>query len=105
MNARANLNGKFKRNNVAEEARVKAGIKADPDTRELKAADFVAMMPFAEAVRRRGRPKAVTHKISVTVRLEPRVVDFFRQSGRGWQTRLSGILAGYVDRKRRHQAQ
>jgi hypothetical protein len=73
MNTRANLNGKFKRNSAAEDARIKAGVKADSDTRELRAADFAAMTPFPEAMRRRrGRPKATTHKVPVTVRLEPR---------------------------------
>jgi uncharacterized protein (DUF4415 family) len=70
----------------------------------LKASDFAAMVSFPEAMKRRGRPKAATRKVPVTVRLEPHVVDFFRRSGRGWQTRLSGVLAGYVDRKRRDQA-
>jgi uncharacterized protein (DUF4415 family) len=102
MDTRANLNGKFNRNSAAEDTRIKAGVKADPDTRELKAADFAAMTPFPEAMRRRrGRPKATTHKVPVTVRLEPRVLAFFKSGGRGWQTRMNDTLVGYVDRQQR----
>ncbi len=50
--------------------------------------------------RRRGRPKAARHKVSVTVRLEPHVVEFFRRSGPGWQTRMNDTLARYVARHR-----
>ncbi|MGA7538465.1 MAG: BrnA antitoxin family protein [Steroidobacteraceae bacterium] len=92
---------KFKRNTAAEDARIKAGIKADPDTRELTAKDFAEAVPFAEMMkRRRGRPKAERHKVPVTVRLEPDVVEFFRRSGPGWQTRMNDTLARYVARQR-----
>jgi len=36
----------------------------------------------------------------VTVRLEPDVVEFFRGSGPGWQTRMNDTLARYVARQR-----
>ena len=91
----------FKRNTAAKDARIKAGIKADPDARELTAKDFAQMVPFADMMaRRRGRPKAATHKVPVTVRLEPGVVEFFRRSGPGWQTRMNDTLARYVARHR-----
>jgi uncharacterized protein (DUF4415 family) len=35
------------------------------------------------------------------VRLDPKVVAFFRASGRGWQTRMNDALVGYVGRMRR----
>lgn len=93
--------GKFRRNTGAQDARVKAEIKADPDTRELTAKDFAEAVPFAEMMkRRRGRPKAAKHKVPVTVRLEPDVVEFFRGSGPGWQTRMNDTLARYVARQR-----
>jgi len=89
------------RNTAAKEARVKAGIKADPDARERTANDFAEMVSFAEMMkRRRGRPKAATHKVAVTVRLEPHVVEFFRRSGPGWQTRMNDTLARFVARRR-----
>lgn len=94
----------FRRNTLAKEARIKAGIKADPDSRELTAKDFAGMAPFAEMMkRRRGRPKAATHKVPVTVRLEPHVVEFFRRSGPGWQTRMNDTLARYVAKHRQER--
>lgn len=50
---------------------------------------------------RRGRPPSVVHKEPVTVRLDPDVVEFFRGTGPGWQTRLNGVLARYVRRQAR----
>jgi uncharacterized protein (DUF4415 family) len=100
-NSKAGSKARYRRNTAAQDARIKAGIKADPDTRELTAKDFAEAVPFAEMMkRRRGRPKAATHKVPVTVRLEPDVVEFFRRSGRGWQTRMNDTLARYVARQR-----
>ena len=100
MKAKAASKPKFRLNTPAEEARIQAGIKADPDTRELTAKDFARMRPFSEVIRR-GRPKSETHKEPVTVRLDPHVVEFFRASGRGWQTRMNDALAEYVSRRQR----
>jgi uncharacterized protein (DUF4415 family) len=86
---------------MVEEAAIKRGIAADPDTRELSPADFARMEPLEEILRLRGRPKSVTHKIPITLRLDPQIVNFFRASGRGWQTRMNDALAVYVSRKPR----
>ena len=99
--SKAGSKERFRRNTAAKEARVKAGIKADPDARELTTKDFAEMVPFADMMkRRRGRPKAATHKVPVTVRLEQHVVEFFRRSGPGWQTRMNDTLARFVARRR-----
>lgn len=41
---------------------------------------------------RRGRPKAATTKIPVTLRLDPDVLAAFRAGGAGWQTRMNDAL-------------
>lgn len=89
---------------AAEDRRINAGIKADPDTLELTVKDFAEMVPFPEMMKRRGRPKATTHKVPVTLRLEPQVVEYFRSRGRGWQTRMNDTLARYVAKHRRDEA-
>ena len=42
--------------------------------------------------RPRGRPPALTTKRSVTIRLDADLVDAFRSSGPGWQTRINDML-------------
>jgi uncharacterized protein (DUF4415 family) len=89
---------------ISEEAAINRGIATDSDTRELETADFKRMQPLREILKRRGRPKSTTHKIPVTLRLDAQIVDFFRTSGHGWQTRMNDALAGYVGRMRRPKA-
>lgn len=49
----------FRRNTAAQDARIKAGIKADPENRELTVKDFAEAVPFAEMMKHRcRRPKA-----------------------------------------------
>jgi uncharacterized protein (DUF4415 family) len=81
---------------ACEERAVRAGIARDADTYELSRAEFRELKPV-----RRGRPKSAAHKLPVTVRLDPQVVEYFRASGRGWQTRVNEALADYVSRRTR----
>jgi uncharacterized protein (DUF4415 family) len=94
---------RFRLNTPAEEARIQAGIKSDPDCPELAPGQLARMRPFREwqAERRLGRPKITMQKQPVMVRLDPEVVDFFRSSGPGWQARMNAALAEYVRRRRR----
>ena len=46
-------------------------------------------------IRRRGPQKAPT-KALTTIRLSAEVVEYFKQSGSGWQSRLDGVLKDYV---------
>lgn len=89
---------------IFEEAAINRAIATDSDTRELETSDFKRMQPLREILKRRGRPKSATHKIPVTLRLDAKIVDFFRTSGHGWQTRMNDALAGYVGRMRRPKA-
>lgn len=41
---------------------------------------------------RRGRPPSSNRKRAVSLRLDPDVVAHFRQSGRGWQSRINALL-------------
>jgi len=79
-----------------EERAIRAGIARDTDTYELSRDEFRELKPV-----RRGRPKSAIHKVPVTVRLDPNVVEYFRASGRGWQTRVNEALADYVSRRTR----
>jgi uncharacterized protein (DUF4415 family) len=39
-----------------------------------------------------GRPKAAVRKLAVKLRLDPDVVQAFRKTGPGWQTRMNAAL-------------
>ena len=48
---------------------------------------------FADKFRRgRGRPVKPVKKVNQTLRLDPDVLDAFRQAGAGWQSRINQIL-------------
>lgn len=55
--------------------------------------EFPALQSITKTV---GRPKSESQKVPVSIRLSPEVVDFFKASGKGWQTRLDTILKDYV---------
>ena len=73
----------------------------DGEVRELTAADFRAMRPTAEALpelaklwRKRGErgPQKGPTKQQVTLRLDRDVLERFRATGRGWQSRVNEAL-------------
>jgi uncharacterized protein (DUF4415 family) len=79
--------------------------------RELTRSDMRAMRPAKEVLsknlldklpkRKRGERGAQKEpiKISVTIRYNPEVVEYFKNTGEGWQTRINEVLANYVKRK------
>lgn len=69
------------------------------DNPEWTAADFKVARPFAEtfpalaeALRRPRGPQKAPTKVPVTIRLDRSVVDAFRATGEGWQTRMNEAL-------------
>lgn len=47
----------------------------------------------------RGQQKRPT-KVPVTVRYSPEVVEYFKATGEGWQTRMNDALREYVEQHR-----
>jgi uncharacterized protein (DUF4415 family) len=83
---------------TAEEARIKAGIAADPVNPEWTARDFRRAKPFdvafpalAKSQRGRGPQKRPT-KVAVSLRLTREVIERFKAGGPGWQTRMDNAL-------------
>ncbi len=82
-----------------EEAEIQRHIAEDPDVPEWTDEDWARARPAIEvdpelvewSLRRRGKQKAPT-KEKVTVRLDADIVAHFRESGKGWQTRLNDAL-------------
>ncbi len=44
----------------------------------------------------RGRPKSETTKLSLTVRYDADVVEAFKATGKGWQTRMNAALRDWL---------
>lgn len=83
----------------AEEDRaITAAAKADPDAQPLTPKQLAAMQPIKSL---RGRPKATSKKLLVSVRYSPEVIDYFKSTGEGWQARMDGVLQRYVARHSR----
>jgi uncharacterized protein (DUF4415 family) len=72
-----------------EEARIRAGIAADPDTHELSSEEMAKLRPV-------GRPRAERTKEAVSIRLSPEVLVYFKAGGPGWQTRVNEVLCHWV---------
>ena len=45
---------------------------------------------------RRGRPKSESPKLALTVRYDAEVVNAFKATGRGWQTRMNAALKDWL---------
>ena len=63
----------------AEDKKINKGIASDPDTYELSSEEFKQLKPV-------GRPFA-----------DVRLQNNFRNTGKGWQTRIDKILLDYVE--------
>lgn len=74
----------------------------DPDDAlELDDAFFAAADLYdGKKLVRKGRPKSNAAKVALTVRYSPDVVEFFRNTGEGWQTRMNEVLMNYVNTHR-----
>lgn len=79
----------FELPNDEEEGQINAGIDADSDTYELTDAEFSRLKPM-------GRPKSDSPKIPVSIRLDADIVDAFKASGNGWQTRINDALKEWL---------
>ena len=53
-------------------------------------------LPGSLQAKLRGRPKAAVTKERITIRLSQEVVERFRASGDGWQTRMDSALKEWL---------
>ena len=78
---------------------------ADGEVRELTEADFKNAVPFSAlpeslqttllGLKGRGMQQSPT-KVSTTVRFDRDVLEAFRSTGRGWQTRMNEALKEWL---------
>ena len=77
---------------------ISAAARADPNAQPLTPKQLKAMVPLRAL---RGRPKSPNPKQLVSVRYSQEVLEFFRATGVGWQSRMDGVLRQYVTRRSR----
>jgi uncharacterized protein (DUF4415 family) len=65
--------------------------KIHDDNPQLDAVFLAEMKPS-----RRGRPKLEVPKVEVKIRLDAKTVEYLRDSGPGWQTRVNALLGRLV---------
>lgn len=75
-----------------EDAIITAAANADPDAVPLTDAEWEQVKPLV----RRGRPLGSGTKAQVTLRLDVEVLEKFRATGDGWQTRINDALKSWV---------
>jgi uncharacterized protein (DUF4415 family) len=83
---------------AAEDRRIRAAAKSDPDAKPLSAKQLKSMVPLRIL---RGRPRSERPKLLVSVRYSPEVVEYFKSTGVGWQSRMDSVLRAYVSRRSR----
>lgn len=85
-------------------------IDLNGEVRPLTAQDLRGFRPAAQVLptdlyegllemnqaKQRGRPKAEVTKERITIRLSPDVVQSFRATGDGWQTRIDAALKDWL---------
>ncbi|HTJ91481.1 MAG TPA: BrnA antitoxin family protein [Pararobbsia sp.] len=75
-----------------EDAAINRGIAADPDAYEVPSEDFKKLKRLGA----RGRPKLENPKVSLTVRYDADIIDAFKATGDGWQTRMNDALRDWL---------
>lgn len=78
----------------AEDAAIQTAAMSDPDAVILTDAQWEQVKPLV----RRGRPLGSGTKTQVTLRLDVEIVEKFRATGDGWQTRINDALKSWVKR-------
>ena len=94
---------------LKEDAAINTGIAADPDTRPLSREWFKSARPasdffepetyrsLVEIKKGRGRPSSASGKQFIGLRVDKDVLDAFKATGRGWQTRMNAALRRYLN--------
>ncbi|HEY3986478.1 MAG TPA: BrnA antitoxin family protein [Cedecea sp.] len=79
-----------------EDTKIREAVADDPDTMLLEKSE-VKLMPLSKIIKaRRGRPSSDNPKTRITIRCSPEVIDAFKSTGRGWQTRMDAALKDWL---------
>ncbi|MCK3656388.1 hypothetical protein A4G19_11760 [Pasteurellaceae bacterium Macca] len=68
----------------------------DEDDRPLTAEEFQQNYHFAQQLKRRGRLANSAQKEKIAIRLDHHILEQFRKTGKGWQTRINQALSEWL---------
>ena len=77
-------------NTHEEDAQITAAAQSDPDNQPLTDAEL------SQFKRGRGRPIGSGKKAQVTLRLDVQILERFKATGNGWQTRINDALLDWA---------
>lgn len=72
-----------------EDAAIAAAAPSDPDAQPLTDKQLKGMRPM-------GRPRLVRPKATLRMLIDVDVLEAFKATGPGWQTRINAVLRGTV---------
>jgi uncharacterized protein (DUF4415 family) len=78
---------------LEEDQEITLAANGDPDAMPLTEDQMNQMVPLRVL---QGRPRLAKKKQLVSIRYSPEVLEFFRSSGAGWQSRMDAVLRDYV---------
>lgn len=78
---------------LEEDKQITQAAIDDEDALPLTAEQLNEMLPLRSL---RGRPRSYNKKQLVSIRYSPEVLEFFKSSGAGWQSRMDAVLKEYV---------
>jgi uncharacterized protein (DUF4415 family) len=84
---------------VKRDAAADAPVTYNPDIDLYDPNDPAQVAHFfasTKVVRNPGRPKAETTKIPTAIRISSDVVEYFKSSGAGWQSRIDAALRYWI---------
>lgn len=90
------LKQKLIRPTNAEDAAITAAAMSDPDAIPYTDAEWEQVKPLIR--RGPGRPPGSGTKSQVTLRIDKEVLEKFKTTGTGWQTRMNDVLRQWARR-------
>lgn len=64
--------------------------------------DFSDIPPLDPRFFRNAKLRLPKSKLTVTMRLDPDILEWFRERGKGYQTRINAVLRMYIEAKQNH---
>ena len=61
--------------------------------------EIVSQELAGEMLKKRGRPKKESPKQQVTLRISPEVIEYYRSTGQGWQSRIDKVLLDSIKKE------